>query len=209
MIDVNEADIVATRRTSGGRFLLFTSTDVQPGWPVRWWGAVADTGGDGLGLLVRVDELAAPEGWTARQLLMVALERMGAECERSASGACCAAFAHLELALSLCRGRGEREARDDPVSFEPGGDASPYAWTVARCGGHALALCPDPEGKGEGVTPEQLLIILDQLLGDAVKAMVADRQLWACRRHVASALAAEVRRAEEARAEPGPPPATE
>jgi hypothetical protein len=209
VIDVNEADIVATRRTSGGRFVLFTSTDVRPGWPIRWWGAVADTGGDGLGLLVRVDELAAPEGWTARQLLMVALERTAAECERRPSATGCAAFAHLDLALSLCRGRGGREARDDPVSFERGGEASPYAWTVARCGGHALALCPDPMGKGEGVTPEQVLIILDQLLGDAVRSTVADRQLWACRRHVASALAAEVRRVEKARAAAGLPPDTE
>ena len=95
------------------------------------------------------------------------------------------------------------------MSFGPGGEASPYAWTVARCGGHALALCPDPEGKGEGVTPEQVLIILDQLLGDAVRTMGTDRRLWACRRHVASALAAEVRRVEEARAAAGLPPDTE
>jgi hypothetical protein len=36
MIDVNESDIVITRCTSTGRAVLFTSTDVLSGWPIRW-----------------------------------------------------------------------------------------------------------------------------------------------------------------------------
>ena len=189
MIDINEADVVITRRTSTGRTVLFTSTDVQPGWPLRWWGVIADTGGDGFGLLVRRDEGAAPEGWTARQLLAVARARMAAENRRHSSPATAAAIAHLDLA-----GAGRRVARDDPVTFEPGGEPSPYPWTVARCGEFHLPLCPDPEGLEEGITPEQLLIILDQLLHDATGAFPHARELWARRRHVAAALAAEVRR---------------
>ena len=195
MFDVSEADIVGARRTSAGRTVLFTSTDVQPGWPLRWWGAVADTGGDGFGLLVRLDEDAAPEGWTARQLLAVARARMAAENKRRPSAATAAALARLVWAAASCRPPPGRLARDDPVTFEPGGVASPYPWTVARCGEFHLPFCPDPQGLAEGVTPEQLLIILDQLLHDATAAFPHARELWACRRHVAAALAAEVRRA--------------
>ena len=121
MIDVNESDIVITRRTSTGRAVLFTSTDVQPDWPLRWWGAIADTGGDGFGLLVRLDEDAAPEGWTARQLLAVARARTAGENQRRPSPATAAAIAHLDVA-----GAGRQVARDDPVTFEPGGEASLY-----------------------------------------------------------------------------------
>jgi hypothetical protein len=69
MIDINDTDIVVTRRASDGRFVIFASTDVKPDWPLRWRTVVADTGGDGFGFLVRLDKDAAPEGWTARQLL--------------------------------------------------------------------------------------------------------------------------------------------
>jgi hypothetical protein len=189
MIDVNESFIVITRRTSTGRTVLFTSTDVLPGWPIRWWGAIADTGGDGFGLLVRRDEGAAPEGWTARQLLAVARARMVAANRRRSSPATAAAITRLDLA-----GAGCRIARDDPVTFEPAGVASPYPWTIARCGEFHLPLCPDPEGLEEGITPEQLLIVLDQLLHDATGTFPHARDVWACRRHVAAALAAEVRR---------------
>ena len=61
-------------------------------------------------------------------------------------------------------------------------------------------LCPDRASRGEGVTPEQLLIVLDQLLHDAARAMPPVRDLWAARRHVASALAAERRRLDAVRA---------
>ena len=35
MIDINDGDIIATRYTADGRFVIFISTDVQPGWPLR------------------------------------------------------------------------------------------------------------------------------------------------------------------------------
>jgi hypothetical protein len=195
MIDVNESDIVIARRTSRGRTVLFTSTDVLPDWPIRWWGVIADTGGDGFGLLVRLHTSAAPEGWTARQLLAVAQARMAAENQRRPSAASVAAIAHLDLASTRCRHSARRLARDDPVAFELGGEPSPYPWTVARCGEFHLPLCPDAAGLEEGITPEQLLIILDQLLHDATRAFPQARDVWACRRHIATALAAEVRRA--------------
>lgn len=195
MIDINEADIVVTRHTTGGRAVLFTSTDVQPGWPIRWWGVVADTGGDGFGLLVRLDANAAPEGWTVRQLLAVARARTAAEWHRRPSVATTAAVARLDDAIADYRDLAGRLARDDPVTFAQGSEPSPYPWTVARYGDFHLPLCPDPEGLEEGITPEQLLIVLDQLLRDATEAYPHARGLWTCRRHVAAALAAEVGRA--------------
>jgi hypothetical protein len=158
MIDIDANDIVATRRTADGRFLIFTSTDVRPAWPTRWWGVVADTRGDGFGFLVRLDEDAAPQGWTARQLLSIARHRMAIEGQRQPSAATATAIANLDLAAAGFRERRGRIARDDPLTFVPGGEPSPCAWTVARCGEFHLPLCPDPQSLSEGVTPEQLLI---------------------------------------------------
>ncbi len=50
-----------------------------------------------------------------------------------------------------------------------------------------------PESLGEGVTPEQLLIVLDQLLRDAAQATYAPG-LRQAHSHVAVALRAEARR---------------
>ena len=195
MIDIDQKDIVATRQTSDGRFVIFTATDVRPSWPVRWWGAVADTGGDGFGLLVRLDGLSAPDGWTARQLLAVAQARMAAEAARRPATATAAAIAHLDLASSSFKEPTGQTAPDAPVTFEPGDGPSIYPWTVARRGEFRLPLCPDPASLGEGITPEQLLIVLDQLLHDGARAFSFARGLWVCRRHVAAALEAETRRA--------------
>ncbi len=130
MIDISKADIVTARQTADGRFVIFTSTDVQPGWPLPWWGAVADTGGDGHGLLVRVDAVSAPAGWTARQLLLVARRRMSAEMARSSMDATAAAAAALDRAA---RRKWER-ATPDPVidggvAFHAGPEPSPYPWS--------------------------------------------------------------------------------
>ena len=198
MIDIDPNDIVVARRASG-RFVIFTSTDVRPAWPLRWWGVVADTGGDGFGFLVRLDGDAALDGWTARQRLAVARRRAAAEGELHPSAATAAAVADLDLAAASLGELGGRAARDDPVTFVPASEPSPYGWTVARCDGFHLPLCPDPESLGEGVTPEQLLIVLDQLMLDATRAFPHALGIWACRRRVAAALAAEGRRAVAAR----------
>lgn len=192
MLDISAADITGIRYAFG-RYVLFTSTDVQPDWPLPWWGVIADTGGDGFGLLVRLNADTAPAGWTARQLLTVAKARMAEENRRCPTEATHAALVHLDYAAAALR----RPARqDDPVTFEPGREPSPYAWTVARYGEFHLPFCPDSEGLEEGITSEQLLIILDQLMLAATTCRVRSlvRDYWVCRRHVAAALAAEVRR---------------
>ena len=86
------------------------------------------------------------------------------------------------------------------VGFEPGDPASPYAWSVARCGSFALPLCPDPESCGEGITPEQLLITLDQMLLEWSRTAPYIQRVWTLRRAVKGALAAEVERVRAARA---------
>jgi hypothetical protein len=206
VIDISEADIVLTRRAGDGRFVIFTSTDVRPSWPLPWWGAVADTGGDGFGLLARIDEVAAPAGWTARQLLVVARARLAAEADRQANEATVAALECLDHAAAAFREPVGPADAGEPVTFEQGNAPSPYPWTVACCGAFRLQLCPDPEGLGEGITPEQLLIILDQLLHDAARAYPHARALWVCRRYVGGALAAEARRAAAARGAGRMPP---
>lgn len=195
MIDVSKADIVTTRQTGDGRFVVFTKTDVRLGWPLPWWGVVADAGGDGYGLLVRLDGVSAPDGWTARQLLLVARRRMVAEAAR------CTMEASAEAVAALDRAARRRWERDEPdlsadggVAFLAGPEPSPYPWTVATCGGFALPMCPDPAGMGEGVTLEQLLIILEQLMLDAARALPHVRDLWAARHDIGAALAAEVTR---------------
>jgi len=70
------------------------------------------------------------------------------------------------------------------VGFEPSGLASPYAWGVARCGPFALPLYPDPESRGEGITPEQLLITLDQMLLEWSRTAPYLQRVWALRRAV-------------------------
>jgi len=207
MIAVRNEDIVLTRRTQDGRFILFTSTDVRPIWPLRWWGAVADTGGDGHGILARVDTLAAPEGWTAAQLLRVARRRLAAEAARQPLPATRVAVAALNLAclVRLERSGAATAAGGRDVQFRAGGIASPYDWTIASQAGLDLPLCPDPESQDEGITPEQLLIIVDQLLLDAAAAGLPIPGLLQAREHVACALEAEGRRLADLRGLPLPP----
>jgi hypothetical protein len=196
MIPLREGDVVLERRTADGRrFVLFTSTDVQPGWPLPWWGVTVDTGGDGHGLLVRLDEVSAPAGWTARQLLLVVRRRLADEAERQPAAATLAAVAAIDRVAARRWERGAPEpCAGHGVGFRAGADDTPYPWMVATCDAFDLPLCPDPACLGEGVTPEQLLIVVDQLLRDAAKALPHVRALWAGRRDVSAALNAEVRR---------------
>ena len=158
-------------------------------------GSGPDPDASRFGLLVRLDTDAAPAGWTARQLLAVARQRIAVEAARLPMAITLAAVASLDQAAAILAGMAGYSAPEDPATFAPGdGERSPYAWTVARCGEFHLPLCPDPESLGEGIAPEQLLIVLDQLLHDAANARPHERALWSCRRHVAAALAAEVRR---------------
>jgi hypothetical protein len=193
MIDLDDKDILLTRRDAAGRFVIFTTTDVQPSWPAPWWVAVLDTGGDGIGVPVRLDRTAAPDGWTARQLIEVAMAR--AEAEVAAGGArdvraVASLMIHLAAALRAARQSPVGPVPAAPITFEAGSEASRFGWTVARCGEHALPFCPDAGGVGEGVTLEQVLIVLDQLFQDGVVGRSLEAWLWRAKRHVALALAA-------------------
>ena len=201
MILIRNEDVVAERRTGDGRFLLFMSTDVQPHWPLRWWCAVCDTAGDGYGLLVRLDRAAAPEGWTAVQLLEVARRRLAAEGERLPTRATRQAVEALDRALVTMGRISAVSENPAALSFRPRGVASPYPWTVASQGGCDIAMCPDPESREEGISPEQILIVLDQLLHDA--ALRSGRfvpALWQARGCVSAALSSEARRLATVRA---------
>jgi len=210
MIDISPSDVFLTRHASDGRFVLFTRTDVRPGWPLPWWGAVADTRGDGFGLLARIDGLAAPEGWTTRQLLTVARARGAVECGGRATLAAATVQQCLDRAVAAFKEpTGPSEADATLVTLESDGRPSPYPWTIARCGPFELPLCPDPDGAEEGITLEQLLIIVDQLLHDATRAYPHAAPVWICRRHMAAALVAKVGRAAVARGSGLVPPNSE
>ena len=200
MIHIDPRDVVATRKTTDGRFVIFTSTDVQPRWLLRFWGVVIDTGGDGFGTLVRFEERTAPDGWTVRQLIHVVQARMEAEHERARDGGALAVLQELRRAT----GFRPTVAPASPtitaapvasaVTLESDGLPSPYRWTVARYGDLTLPLCPDPESRGEGITPEQLLIVLDQMLIEWAAISPHRWRIHEARHAVKDALAAEVRR---------------
>jgi hypothetical protein len=198
VIDLDPREVIATRRASDGRFVIFSSAGVTAGWPLPFWGVVADTGADGHGLLVRLDAMVACDGWTVPQLLGVVRARLAAEHARSADAAAGAAVACLNQALAVYEG--VPAAVSPAVGFEPSGLASPFAWGVARCGPFTLPLCPDPESRGEGITPEQLLITIDQMLLEWSRAAPYVRRVWTLRKAVKGALAAEVARVQAARA---------
>ena len=207
MIDVDPHDVVATRHTADGRFVIFTSTDVPPRWLLRFWGVVIDTGGDGQGTLVRFEPRTAPEGWTVRQLIQVVQARMEAEHQRSRDGGALAVLQELRRASGFRPGVMPEPAllpappAAPVVTFEAGTLPSPYTWTVARCGELILPLCPDPESRDEGVTPEQLLILLDQMLIEWAAISPHRWRIHEARHAVKDALAAEVRRVRTARSE--------
>jgi hypothetical protein len=198
VIDLDPREVIATRHATDGRFVIFSSAGVTVGWSLPFWGVIADTGSDGHGLLVRLDAMVACDGWTVPQLLGIVRARLVAERERSPDVTTEAALACLGSALDVYKD--VPASGSSPVSFEPGDPASPYPWTVARCGPFALPLCPDPESRGEGITPEQLLIVLDQMLFEWSREAPYIRRVWTLRRAVKGALAAEVARVQATRA---------
>jgi hypothetical protein len=193
MIDFDEKSIVSVRRTADDeRFALFSNADVLSFWGQKFWTVALDTGGDGFGLSVRYGTVCtAPSGWTLRQLICVVQARMAAEYARApASGA----LAALEALGRAIRQLPEGEPLGSGVSFEPGGQVSPYRWTVARCGDLHVQLCPDPKSQEEGIVPELLLIVLDEALKEWSEKAPYLRHLWSCRNAIREALAAEILR---------------
>jgi len=200
MIDLDEKDIVAVRRTADGeRLALFTRTDVLPFWGQHFWTAMLDTGGDGFGIQIRYGTACtAPSGWTLRQLICVMQARLALEHARAPESG---ALAVLEALGQAVRQMPEGEPLGNGVDFALGGQASPYAWTVALCGDFHLPLCPDPASREEGITPELLLIVVDEALRDWSDRAPYLRRLWACRNAIRAALAAEITRVRITRGE--------
>jgi hypothetical protein len=199
MIDFDETSIVAVRRTGDDeRFVLFSNEDVQAFWAQKFWVAILDTGGDGFGLPVRYGTVSsAPVGWTLRQLICIAQARAALEYGRAPEGGALEVLEALGKAIRLLP-PGDALVGDG-VSFSPGGQPSPYRWTVARCGDLSIELCPDPESRDEGVVPELLLVVADEALRDWAERAPYISRLWTCRNAVREALAAEIRRVRLAR----------
>lgn len=190
MIDLDDADIVRRCQTMDGRFLLFHRVDLPPTAILPWSGVVLDIGGDGIGLSVRLDPV--PDSWAACDLLRVALERAKAEEGRRLGPLVVETVQHLMLALKAEEKRLGTAA--NRVRFQPGPMPSAYPWTEVALGPHILCLCSDPESRDEGVSPEQVLMVLDQMLGDADSLQAQQHWLGIARDHVLAALTAERRR---------------
>ncbi len=198
MIDIDETSIAAGRRTADGeRFALFSGAGVQAFWGQKFWVAVLDTGGDGFGLPVRYGTVCtAPSGWSLRQLICIAQARAALEYARVPEGGALEVLQALGRAIRLLQAN---EPLGNGIDFGPGALATPYRWTVARCGDLAIELCPDPESRDEGIVPEQLLIVADEALRDWAERAPYISRLWTCRNAVREALAAEIRRVRLAR----------
>jgi len=199
MIDIRADDIVAERNTNDGRFVLFTRTDLPPRYPLPFLGVSLDTGGDCHGIIVRLVEADGAEGWTALDLLLTVQARAKAEAKRRATKPTIAMLYHLAQAVRSERLR--RPSRDvsGAPNFRPGNAASSYPWTVAEMRERTLPLCPDPESREGGVTPEQLLIVLDQLYADVAAAQRSNPFVRNARLHVGNALTCEQQRLVELR----------
>jgi hypothetical protein len=160
------------------------------------WRAVTLDGGELTDTIqVRLDEQDdfGAAAWTARDILRAALARQLAEVARSGDVMASRSASHLSSALvSLQRRPGLPPA--PTITLAPGPTSSAYFWTAASLpGAGSILLCPGPCG-GEGVSPELLLQVLDQLLTDAVHGIRADRHLRAAARQVGAALQQEILR---------------
>ena len=141
--------------------------------------------------------MSVDDGWTVLQLLNVAHARSAAEHARLGAEATGAAVACLDRAIVAYRD--DRPDSSLVLIFEPGGAASPYPWTLARCGPFRIDFCPDPESRCEGLTPKQLLIVIDTVLSDLLPILPYRRSVWEARHAVRQALDIEARRVSEAR----------
>ena len=191
-------DNIMQRVTGDGRAVTFLGTDLIPGRPLRLWGVLAETSGNagaGGGAFIRIGILGAHDGWSVSRLLAVALARFEAELARAGEAEVAEIVRCLELAASMYREPQEGEPVL-PVSFEPDpmGAASPYPWTLARTGLFTIKLCPDPAGRQDGATPEQLLAVLDLAMSAWLLVTPWRRSCWEARRAVREALAIETGR---------------
>ncbi|MFP5514652.1 MAG: hypothetical protein ACLGJC_16415 [Alphaproteobacteria bacterium] len=203
MIDINESAIVAERRTSDGRFLLFTSTDLPPDSVLPWSSVMADIWGDGAAFMVRLDGHATSDGFTLLNLLDVAARRAAEEVQRRPTAPASGVLSALHIARSREALRLGPQAADNGFGFdeEELPPDAPYRMTGAWQGDNALPLCCDPAGQAEGVTLEQVLIVCEQLCIDACRRLPRHRArpLVRIQAHITEAIRYEVKRSITAR----------
>lgn len=196
MIDIDDTAIVHRLDTDDGRFLLFHNIDLAKAAILPWSGVILDQGSDGHGLQVVLN----PDGesWSICDLLRIAIARARAEEDRRLGPLVFDVLQHLGLALRAeCRRLGVEPP--DHLRYSPGALSSPYPWIVAIHGHHHLPLCPDPESRDEGTTPEQIMMVVARAYADA--KVSGDHRRWTsiAQQHVQLALAAERRRAQRLR----------
>lgn len=170
MIHIDNEEVVGVAHDVTGRFVIFHRTDLPAGFSLPWWAVCLDTGGDGAGILVRPTAASAGDGWTAAELLHVAVSRAFAEVNAGKRRGACAGF--LSLAL---RAHGDN-ANFASVTFSRGAERTGLPWLVASVRGHDLNFCPDADGKAEGITLDQILVVLDRLHRDWRSAPPAARR---------------------------------
>jgi len=194
LIDISDEAIVSERRASNGRFVLFCDTDLPENFLIPWWSVMADIGGDGAAVLVRLDERQGGEGFTAVGLIRIALTITEAGVAQRSPILAGEILRHLRKALEAELRRRGALPEGEPLRIE----AAPtpgFPRLHAECGDGGLALSADPSGREEGVTLEQVLIMLDQLYLDASRRLPDDGRLAEAGVHVDQALRLESRRA--------------
>jgi hypothetical protein len=201
MIDLNDADIVRARKTADGRWVLFSKKGLPKGYPIPWCRVTAEIGGADLGFIARIDDRYGPEGWTLPDLIFVATARAVEEQYRRPGVRADEIVRRLGLVREIEAARLGPRAIPIRIRFGPGRIPSPYWWPIASLGPLQLPLCPDPESRGEGITLEQVLIVIEQMLTDAARALPRERRFRAAQAHAAHAIAAEIHRVALVRAE--------
>ena len=169
MIDVSDESIVVDRRTSGGRFVLFCSTDLPHNYLLPWWSAMIDFGGDAAAILVRLDESTGAVGWTLQALLKVAVARAKSEAAVKRSTLTDQAIRHLELALGLENQRRAGLPEASELEFDPIEPEEVWSWlAITFADENCIEFCPDLTGDdSEGINLETLVLLLDQLIKDS------------------------------------------
>jgi len=194
--EIHPYTIVTTRQDHVNRFAVFRNPMTPASASIPWRSVNLGQGADSTTIEVRLDARDEPgaAAWTACDLVRLVFGRQVCEVARSGDTVALLSAYHLSLALVQLQRRRDWPAVRE-IAVRPGAYGSVYGWSVAALHGVcAIPLCPDPRGDAEGVTPELLLHVLDQLLTDAVRSSPTDSHLKAAARHVAEALREEATR---------------
>lgn len=194
MIDISDDEIVVQKATRTGRFLLFCDTELPRESVIPWWSVMMDIGGDGAAILVRLDENHGHQGFTALSLIRIAIAATAAHNVLRRSVLADESLRQLGDAQKAETRRRLGMGEAGRVAFDFGPPEG-YPWMRAECEDDAIDLCPDPAGLDGGATIEQVIMVLDQLYADAIKAYPADANLALAAAYVGRALQLEAERA--------------